>query len=576
MLAVQVRDLYQELAILLKSLNSAPFGQAQLNDTLAFAETLLVAAKQNPDVIFAQPHLYKKQLPYSLNLIFNSCIMTILVCVRNNVNDSTTQQLVCATLSLFCFEQSKIEQHYIQKSAQELGSINKRLIAALQQTQQEVWSSAYKIVAKIHLKLPGERQGLAMNDKEQILVFIGSYLALQVTPNNIQPKVNFARIVQAMVQWCPVGWLGLFEPLLEYPSLVPVGSAIKYQQNFYIVLSIDAKGYIVRSYTPQKQTQDAGITQIEKHSPIKLLATQSVGSFSCLNRWWDELWQELIQKETKISPHKASFRINSPPALLLAIQKQLGATEPDIERASELIAKDADYSRYLQLTASQNSRQKIQIQEVKHGLMMHGCIRTNSILMQQALLQRLNQHYYPLQENFIQFTKLRSHLATNLAHLNGNILPEEASSLATFSCAGLFTLPALKSCKNWRIYSDNQFDIRQLVNVRGHQLLSAHAIKLAEAWQQDRQQIEVLRHQHSLPSDMQGNMYKQRMASILGLSLMLARQLFFDEQIQGENSQAYFEQACECLSLDSAMLDEIKTQAMGLCHYFWHFPSSQA
>jgi len=336
-------------------------------------------------------------------------------------------------------------------------------------------------------------------------------------------------------------------------------------------LSVTEQGHIARLYSAD--TEDAGCIVIPPHTSISPMRPQAIGSLHAIDRWWDEQWQQTLHMHTGVTIYNQAFKIDAPPALLLALQKQLNKVEPDIEKVVKLIARDPHYAHYLQATASQNSRQKLPVQDIRHGLMIHGFGRTSSILMQQALLQRLTQHYFPLQEHFVQFSKLRSHLAATLALESTAMLPEEAMSLATFASAGLFTSAKLKGRSSWVRGEEHLYDINQLGEPEGRPLLAEHAYKLAQAWQQDPALLKALANQHCLPQDATGNALHKKLVSILGLSLLQARQLYFADQAEGDSNQLFVQQACECLSLSNSQLKRIQQEAVGFCHFFWPLAS---
>lgn len=566
-----IKSLYQELATLLNEYRSKPFGQTQLSASLTFTEQLMKTAKQQPDVVFAQLYLHKSHLPYALNLCFNCCLSTLLVCVRNKVNDSTTQQLLCCAITLFSFEQKEVEQHYANQGEQILGHLDKRLQSALKQTKQEVWLSSLTITKLIHHAMPATKRQLLSLGKLQVYLYIGAHLALWLSPNKRNGKLSLARIVQKLAHNCPAAWLEWIAPLLTYPTLIPAGSVVKYADKYYIILSVTEGGYIARLYTANRQA--AGCVLIDAQNKITSLPPQAIASLQYIDNWWNEDWLEFKQSHTGVSIYNKVFKIDTPPALLLAVQKQLHKTEPDIDKVVKLIAHEPHYAQYLQTTASQNSRQKLPVEKVRHGLMIHGFGRSSSILMQQALLQRLTQHYFPLQEHFIHFTKLRAHLAATLAQESSVLLPEESMCLATFANAGLFTVAKLKNRSSWVRSTNHLFDINQLSEQEARPLLAEHAYKLAQAWQQEPQLLDALKNQHCLPQDIQGAALTKKLVSILGLSLIQARQLYFADSPEGDNNQLFIQQACEYLQLNEDQLKRNAQQAAGFCHFYWPLAS---
>ncbi|WP_101197084.1 hypothetical protein [Paraglaciecola sp. MB-3u-78] len=107
-----VKQHYIALAKSLKIYRSAPLDRELLKASHHFYKNLYAAAKAHPNLIFAQPQLYKPQLPFVVNLAFNSAVLTCLLAVRNKLDPSVTIQLMCGSLSIYALEQASIEKHY--------------------------------------------------------------------------------------------------------------------------------------------------------------------------------------------------------------------------------------------------------------------------------------------------------------------------------------------------------------------------------------------------------------------------------------------------------------------------------
>jgi hypothetical protein len=80
-------------------------------------------------------------------------------------------------------------------------------------------------------------------------------------------------------------------------------------------------------------------------------------------------------------------------ASLLVIQDQLNHIKADMAVIVKAVEKEPSYAQQLQASASISNRKKQPVQKIQHALAMLVFERTNSILLQQSLLSRLNQHY---------------------------------------------------------------------------------------------------------------------------------------------------------------------------------------
>ena len=80
-----VKQHYIALVKLLKIYRSCAIRQKYTQSLSYFCKSLYASAKAHPDLIFAQPQLYKPQLPYVVNLAFNSVVLTCLVALETSL-----------------------------------------------------------------------------------------------------------------------------------------------------------------------------------------------------------------------------------------------------------------------------------------------------------------------------------------------------------------------------------------------------------------------------------------------------------------------------------------------------------
>lgn len=200
--------------------------------------------------------------------------------------------------------------------------------------------------------------------------------------------------------------------------------------------------------------------------------------------------------------------------------------------------------------------------------MVHGFARSGSIIMQQALLSRINQHYFPLQHHFINFTQLRGYLASCLAKECDLGLPEQACTLAYFASSGLFTHPALKIQSKWVRGETQIFDISQLVVCQRAEQLGLQAVALAEAWHQPSHEIVALRTHNHMPQPQTSKGSSAKLAALLGMSLLMARQVFFAEPQLCKQGQQYAKDALLLLDLKPQKIETIKDQSVAYCHVY--------
>jgi len=565
--------LYQALVNLLEAYRNKQEHKYLLPLTMQVAEQLLKLCKSNPDQAYGQLMFYKSSLPYSSNLIYNTALICCLLCQRQQWNDTSSKQIVCAALSMFAHQQRTIEHFYTGKIDQEqakasLKNNHKQLIQYLQTGSQQCWQSALKVTQLVHLQhSPKQLKLLGKLNPSQQLTFLAAKLALMLTPNKIYKCKNWATALQQIGQHIPASYYALLEPLLEYPGLYPPGNLVQDQQGqAFIILSLNNKGlWATKAGTEVEQEMvllKAG--EIKKSGQCK-----GVKSSKAAYKWWHSDWL-LAQQENNQSlrPDKISFRIDSPPQTLLSIQQQLHTYEPDIKQLSELINAEPIFAGHIQHQASLHARQKLPIKAVKHAIMMHGFERTNSILIQHALVVRLAQHKFPLQQHFIQFSQLAAQVAAAICKRNQLLVPEQAVNFITFSLSGLFTHALLKTYLQAPDNGAQQHDLTQTFKLAKAERLAQHAVTLTQTWQQEKIFINAIKLHNQL--DAKASVPTLRLASLLGLSLALAKKCYFQAK-DSLADQKYQQQALQYLQLNQQELTLVQEEAISHCHCYTPF-----
>lgn len=557
--------IYEQLTRLLKDYRSQRLSHQHLKNSLQFSESLLELVKTQPDPLCGQLQLYKSQLPYVLNLTFNTCLLTALSCAKNKINDTCSQQLICAGLTFYSLQQTEIEK-YSRGMIKEAGmELNSNLVKALDKVELDVWALGSRLTSHLSLATIVEAKPLQKLSKLQKLLLVSHYLAVQLTPRKNAKSISLGNGLKRCLQDLPYSLLEESQGFLDYPGITPPGSILRLKDHaMVVVLSVNRNTLVVKNInetTSEIKTISADII-------AQVGASQIVKGFAQTTLWWDKSWKEFKDIiASTLTPNEVSFRLDRPPPALLEVQKQLNGDDIDLDKVADVIATEPTFSHYLQNTATQSSRQKIPVQQVKHGLMMHGYERANSLLVQQALILRLNQNYFPLQEQFVQFTRLRIHVAGCLIEKD-SLMAERAATLAGFANSGLFTLSGLKSRRNWQRRQTNTYDVRQLSSLTDNKSLLQNPIILAKAWQQQSDNILALTQQATMPEQIKGNRTTQRLATSLGISLVLARQIYFAEANNCENTDAYVKQAMKTLSLSPGQLESISSNATVYCHLY--------
>jgi hypothetical protein len=568
-----VKQHYIALAKLLKIYRSAPLDKDLLKASHHFCKNLYAAAKAHPDLIFAQPQLYKPQLPFVVNLAFNSAVFTCLFAVRNKFDPSVTIQLMCGSLSIHALEQSSIEKHYqIDEKSEDnekpvtknIGYTNSTFTQLLKTNQQHIWLSSYLLCSQIHTtRYP--RTNLI--NPITVLTYMANKLALLCIPNKRKQAISFANAIKHLSIKCCPKWYTILIPLLEYPSVLPIGSYVRLQDgSTHIVLSQRIEGLVTKplplkqSVVVQSSKAEIQLTlaeQVIQHYPC-----QQLNSFTRLSQWWGaDLMDYLASKNNhqQIAAFNSVQPIQAAPASLLVIQDQLSHINADMAVIVKAIEKEPSYAHQLQASASFRNRKKQSVQSIQQALAMLGFERTNSILLQQSLLSRLNQHYFPLQQALLTFSQFFVLIVDKLAAKTKLISPELASITACFVVSKLFTLPKIRTMNHWEISTRPTYKVTSLVELKESESLKSDAFLLANAWQQNKQILDALQHYDIVMQNQAGSPSARQFCFLLGLSLSLAQEHYFSGTKRCKETTSYFELGLLELNISQVELMDMMT-----------------
>jgi hypothetical protein len=547
--------LYKQLDELLKLYRTQPISTRHIQHTLNYSQSIIRALKSEPDCLIGQLSLNKNQLPYATNLIFNSCVLVALVSARNKVNDSCAQQLVCAAITAYSFNISSLENADDENNDLSKNRFDEEFSAELLKFKFEVWQTAFSFGRDLDYHKPANKRPIESTNILKTIINFVHFVAIDITPKHQHIGLSFAQSIKNQLNNCPISWQRIIEPLLLYPTIYPPGSVVKLENHkMMLVLSSCKQGLITKeTHSPSSHPLLTPFQQVNHVLPARKVANVAVSQL-----WWDKNWFDFHSIIPDLNtPFLQSFRLDKPPQVLLNIQHQLNQHDVNIEQMATLINAEKALVAHIQHSATLANRKRLPVQDVKHALMMHGYERTNSILIQQSLLLRLNQNYFPLQEQLIQFTRLRSAIAKKLCHQDA-LLGESAATLACFANTGLFTCAALKTRTQWQPEQSRRFCITSLFEADLTKALFENPITLAKSWQQKPMDIRVLRYSNIMPEKITATKEIRKLSSILGLSLVASRAVFFAEKNDCIETKNYIRQALKIVSIEQNELQSIQ------------------
>lgn len=570
-----LKPVYIKLAQLTARINKQQLDSNTIRELLSLCEDLIALGKSHPNQLFAQLQLNKPSLPYAINLIANHAIFTLLMALRNQWNESAIQQLIACSISELAIVASDIEElsaadarEVKTKYAKKLG----KLLLTTKTLKLEIWEKSLKGSNQRILQMVKFRRVSEGKCPASFILSFSSCIAHLITKGKNKKPVAFGVAFRKISQQSSPRYMAMLEPLVSFPSIYPPGSIVKKSDgSFWLVLSLCQKSVLTKQFDAKSGKCSDEISELKTTEIAQSLSPQQLKHLSKLDDWWDEQWQETLTSNLKSEPLKiraTHYRLDKPPPTLLAIQSHLHDDNFDVNELSRLIASEPVFAEHVKNTASHSAREELKITDVKHGLMMHGFERTSNLLMQHALIVRLNQHYFPLQGNIVQFSKLTGHIASIIADSSPVFSNEQAGCWASFASSGLFTNIELKSRTKLNFNNKQGMGIGGIFDLTHPELLTKHAVKLSESWQQEKAFILALRNLEIEIQNKLRNSTAHKITALLGLTFIVAKLIYFAEASPSSKDTEWFNLCQSLLNLKNHSLDELIIQAIEDSHCY--------
>ncbi|BDX07644.1 hypothetical protein MACH26_31650 [Planctobacterium marinum] len=574
--SARIAELYKTLIKLDIRFEKQDVSASHVEQTELFCERFLETLINYPAPLLAQLHYNKSNLNYFYNFQFNSLVFCGLLLLRNNFNLTTAQQILSGVLTWCITAKPEIEARAGQKSEDSecnFSKIKTQLIRALSHYQRQIWvelltHTSAKAMSQLQRLVTCRNTVSPNNDYLSVTL----YMASLVTRAPDKAAISYSKAMVKITQTCHCFALSLIEPLMDYPGTILPGSTLLLSDNQRaLYLGRHQSELYCLTYSASLKNYDEEISAITESQIRKVAAPGILNNIKLADKWWGQAWQEL-QTINKVSDsqkiYARGFRLDKPPESLVAVIEHLSAQDIDIDQLIALIESEPSFADHLQLTASQQSRANLRINNVKHGLLMHGFERTQSVLVEKALTSRLSQHRFPMQDIIYQFVKLWSSFAHAIALRHPKFIPEQASCWVYFAAAGLFTHGELKLKQHWQYSNTDSTRDSHKIQLKQPQMLWQHAYKLACSWAQDKAIRDALRDglaKQSLPPTAKRSLPHV----LLNLSLNLASSLFFEGEAPEFDSDEYLQQYCQRLAIDRGSYRDICQETVKNSHNYW-------
>ncbi|MGS2719933.1 HDOD domain-containing protein [Paraglaciecola aestuariivivens] len=553
-----IRQQYIALAKLLKAYQTPSTDIQLIRDNLAFCQSLYKLANSQPNLVFAQPQLYKTQLPYWVNLSFNACVFSCLIAIRNRFDPNLCIQLMCSTISVFARSHSQIKAYHLAPNhrAQILLQPQPKAMANLLiKYRQNIWQLSDKACSN---KKVTQQSYLQTLSPESAVCYFAQKLALLCTPNKTGLACTFAAALKRLTLQTSSGFYALLSPLVAYPGLIPPGSYVKdNQQTIQLVLALHPSGLVCQKLAtntqPSKASDSPPISLIKDNAIKQQYPCQALKRLVRLNLYWGEAFNTWChaQKTPCTAAAFPSVPIGKAPASLLVLQDQLKAAQTDIQLVVKAISNEPEYVQQLLSSASISNRQKQAVHNLQQAIAMLGFERCASILLQHALLARLNQSHFPLQQKFYHFTQLTVFIAKELSKTYQPDAMHMMGDIVYFLLSRLFTLASQRTLNHWYTEPSNTYSVEGLIKGEQAKELKSGAIKLAHAWQQPELILTLLK-QHDLPlSHKANNQQLALLTSILSASLSMANEIYFSKEMDKSPANSRLSEVLDTLSLSA-------------------------
>ncbi|MFT2091627.1 HDOD domain-containing protein [Paraglaciecola sp. 2405UD69-4] len=564
-----IKEQYIGLTKLLNLYKNQKLDKDIVKATHIYCTSLFRLAQEKPDKIFAQPKLYKKQLPYLVNVTFNACVYTGLLGVRNMFDPSLTIQLMCASLSMYALDQTLSNSIYhtpkpLPKAAKvKLKEKHSSFLTLLQKFNLTPWISALKLSTLIH------KPSSTIFTLESPIIkvtYLANRIAILITPNTRFKHCTFASALKYLASSLPMSWYDTLTPLMFYPGLLPPGSYIKRKNgDVCLVIALTDSSLVTRLVKPGPNHNPVNLNSI-----IKILTTdtlhpfpaQAIANLDKVNEWWDDRfddWKKIQKHEKHIEAFPKVLPIQRAPASLLILQDQLKQTNINQLVIEKAIASDPFYSEHILRTAGSSNRQKQKIHTIKHGLAMLGLENSGYLLQQYSLIARLNQEYFPLQKSFLSFSQLMANIAGELAFLAKISTSEMAKSLCYFALSRLFSMPSFRLLTEWKLSKEKAFKLDSLINNSESQTLHKDALLLAKSWQLSRQSLSSLEKLGNIPIV---SSEPEKLGYLLGLSLVIAREIYFSDFCDDIATVKFRDKSHSILKISNQDIQQIKDRVI--------------
>jgi hypothetical protein len=535
--AALIQVLYAAFVNIQQNLDSQNTDERFVDKLDVVAKHLIVVAKHHADALFAQPQLSKPHFPNEVNWRFNFTIFCLLLCIRNKVAEGSVVQLLKAAMLVRWQETNLPPEAANEQTAETKLVTQKELVAKFAEQGEHIVAKLLTLPSNIMSHKLNRFSQAAPHSLHQQIFLLAGQLATLTLNISAQKTLHFSQALRLMCQHIPSAWLDILRPLMEYPGMLPTGTCIQDKQgNTSMVVAISDHGVWVKTLATKISTPlSSDIRYLARSEVVRIYAPLKLTRFAQIDAWFAAPLEanslnDASKAPTPIAAWPTRFAINKPPPSLLDFQHEMLGNNPDIKKMAAIITREPSFVAQIQQAASHNNRLKQLVETPLHGLLVNGLLPSNRMLWQHSVLSRLSQESFPLKHDLLMFCQLYCYIVEQLSAPLAGDDAQNINMMALFRIGSVMLEPTLRDALRWHVKPQQTYLLSKLHKGAQAPNTNNMAAKLAKAWQQSPKVISVLL---SVERDMANFAHTKKVdrdSCILGLGLMLGREVMFAEK----------------------------------------------
>lgn len=496
------------------------------NTGLAMGKQVVEFARQHPQAALVAVNAIRQESSLTYPLPLKAALIMAILGLRSQLNDHYLQHLTGATFTLLSAASYHRDTQILHFEPTVLAGLKKHLGGP----QLALWRSVFA-VGKL-LAQPNFHRYLAnpaINYPQWWLICC-SHLSIRFS-------FSFYAALRPLALSGNVRYEATLRQWLTYPGDIWPGAQAPTESGKHTVMyKTDSQYGVLPSSIAQTPA-------IEWKTDIALRPSHYIR----FNKW-AELTAKTHQAAQQIAAFKFEGRrypVSHPPRSIITIIDMLQDSELDIGRLAAELEQEPAFADALKHSATLDNRLQLPVKEVKQAVLTYGTERVGDMLVLEALMQRLTQHYFPLGACCKNLLVTSATLASLIAaQVPSRLSAQSAALVSTFSLAPVFTLPALKILARFPHNAQRLFDVNALLSLKTGEEFVAYAAELAANWHQPKIHQAIIRQFGKMPAQASPGLQKE--FAVISLSLLLSRKWLF---VSGQLDEASIEALRQCLHI---------------------------